>query len=110
MGKNYIMNVKSIQQNLYYDPQLSCDGGGYNQPLILINGVFEGDKFFFEYDNQSCGNFGKDITISLKRNGRMIYSYELNTLNERVENEMLIKKHFDWIKRLENFIKFKIIY
>lgn len=81
--KKLNLKVKSWvveEQNPFHDPTLSNNGGGYCQPLDTIKGVVNNQTFELVIDNQSCGDFGKDITITLTINNKDVCIYILDTI------------------------------
>lgn len=80
MRRNYILNYIEKEQNPYFDPSRSYDGGGYHQPLIHIDGVFKGDKFVIDIDDTSCGGFGSRFIVSVTRNGHDVLINQVDAL------------------------------
>lgn len=66
--REYIVKVETwTETNPYYDPERSCNGGGYSQPSI--SGVITWKKcrkpIRFTLDDSSCGDFGSRICLAL---------------------------------------------
>ena len=53
-----LIHSESEQSNRFYNPEKSCDGGGYYQPrswgLIRIGHAY----LYYDYEDLSCGSFG----------------------------------------------------
>lgn len=62
-----IVNATYSQQNNFYDPRFACNGGGYDQPLIVVE--FD-DGAVFEIDDTSCGDFGSRIRVTAEIGGK----------------------------------------
>ena len=60
-----ILSKKTKEQNSFVNGDLSRNGGGYSQPLTKYVLEFEGERYFFEEDDTSCGEFGRRIYKTL---------------------------------------------
>lgn len=66
-GKN--KNFRKVYQtNPYYNSEMSCNGGGYNQPLTIIQ---YGD-WRVEIEDTSCGDFGDRIITKIYYKGEEV--------------------------------------
>lgn len=63
--ENKILKIKDEEQNSFYDPQRSSNGGGYHQPYIEYMVQFNNKTYKLTIDDTSCGSFGLRFFIDL---------------------------------------------
>lgn len=78
--KSILWLIEPEQQNSYYDPSRSSNGGGYDQPLY----EFEYGNVKLTYSDTSCGDFGDRIEVELTA-GNTSYVYCLDTVGGSYE-------------------------
>lgn len=62
-AKQGMVVAKNVKQgNPYYNPNLACNGGGYDQPR---GDLYVGDLKIGEFSDDSCGDFGTRWTVEL---------------------------------------------
>lgn len=64
MKKNYI--ALELQTNQFYNPERSCNGGGYYQFYRVI----KRGKVVVIIDDTSCGDFGARYDVIIFKNGK----------------------------------------
>lgn len=104
--KKLKLKVKSwveVEQNPFYKLSLSCNGGGYHQPLTTIKGVVNNQSFKLVIDNQSCGDFGKDIIITLTINSKIVCGYYYE--NMRCQDECLSYQNEYFVRLMIELLK-----
>lgn len=89
-----IENLKVLEdkeQNSFYDPAKSYNGGGYHQPYQKLTFDVEGQNYTLIYDNTSCGDFGKryEIDLFITESKKPVYHFEFNNIDKVGEDEYL---------------------
>lgn len=82
--KSYKM-INSEEQNDFYDPRKSNNGGGYHQPYYEYELETHDNKIIrLEVDDTSCGDFGKRINIRVydENDDRIACAYYGSMLKE----------------------------
>ena len=72
------------QDNPFYNPRFSNNGGGYDQPFSywLIVDQNSKEKFYAIKEDSSCGDFGTRIYQAVKKeDGTVIYEASINTMD-----------------------------
>ena len=92
MSKIKILEKEEIQQNDFYDPSKSNDGGGYYQPRKTTIFEYEGKIYKFVYDDTSCGDFGDRFTKALYLDDKVLAQLEVNQLSV----EDINRSDFSW--------------
>jgi len=87
-----IENLKVLEdkeQNSFYDPAKSYNGGGYHQPYQKLTFDVEGQNYTLIYDNTSCGDFGKryEIDLFITESKKPVYHFEFNNIDKVGEDE-----------------------
>lgn len=87
-----IENLKVLEdkeQNSFYDPAKSYNGGGYHQPYQKLTFDVEGQNYTLIYDNTSCGDFGKryEIDLFITESKKTVYHFEFNNIDKVGEDE-----------------------
>lgn len=87
-----IENLKVLEdreQNSFYDPAKSYNGGGYHQPYQKLTFDVEGQNYTLIYDNTSCGDFGKryEIDLFITESKKPVYHFEFNNMDKVEEDE-----------------------
>lgn len=87
-----IENLKVLEdkeQNSFYDPAKSYNGGGYHQPYQKLTFDVEGQNYTLIYDNTSCGDFGKryEIDLFITESKKPVYYFEFNNIDKVGEDE-----------------------
>ena len=82
MSEIKILEQVEHEQNEFYDPDKSNNGGGYSQPLKKTIFEYEGEEYEFIYDNMSCGDFGRRYTKTLYKNGVEIAKSVINEVDQ----------------------------
>lgn len=87
-----IENLKVLEdkeQNSFYDPAKSYNGGGYHQPYQKLTFDVEGQNYTLIYDNTSCGDFGKryEIDLFITESKKPVYHFEFNNIDKVEEDE-----------------------
>lgn len=87
-----IENLKVLEdreQNSFYDPAKSYNGGGYHQPYQKLTFDVEGQNYTLIYDNTSCGDFGKryEINLFITESKKPVYHFEFNNMDKVEEDE-----------------------
>lgn len=72
MSEIKILSQKSTEQNGFYDPARSNNGGGYSQPCRVTVFEYEGEQYKFVFNDTSCGDFGSRFTKTLYKDGEAI--------------------------------------
>jgi hypothetical protein len=74
--------LEDREQNSFYDPAKSNDGGGYHQPYLKISFDIDNTNYTLIKDDTSCGDFGVriDTQLLLTDNNQKIYEYHLDTV------------------------------
>lgn len=90
-----IENLKVLEdreQNPFYDPEKSYNGGGYHQPYQKLTFDVEGKNYTLIYDNTSCGDFGKryEIDLFITESKKPVYHFEFNNM-DKVEDDELVE-------------------
>lgn len=88
-----IENLKVLEdreQNSFYDPAKSYNGGGYHQPYQKLTFDVEGQNYTLIYDNTSCGDFGKryEIDLFITETKKPVYHFEFNNMDKVEEDEL----------------------
>lgn len=88
-----IENLKVLEdreQNSFYDPEKSYNGGGYHQPYQKLTFDVEGQNYTLIYDNTSCGDFGKryEIDLFITETKKPVYHFEFNNMDKVEEDEL----------------------
>ena len=87
-----IENLKVLEdkeQNSFYDPAKSYNGGGYHQPYQKLTFDIDGENYTLIYDNTSCGDFGKryEIDLFITEPKKPVYHFEFNNIDKLDEDE-----------------------
>ena len=87
-----IENLKVLEdkeQNSFYNPAKSYNGGGYHQPYQKLTFDVEGQNYTLIYDNTSCGDFGKryEIDLFITESKKPVYHFEFNNIDKVGEDE-----------------------
>ena len=87
-----IENLKVLEdreQNSFYDPAKSYNGGGYHQPYQKLTFDIDGENYTLIYDNTSCGDFGKryEINLFITEPKEPVYRFEFNNIDKLDEDE-----------------------
>lgn len=87
-----IENLKVLEdreQNSFYDPEKSYNGGGYHQPYQKLTFDIDGENYTLIYDNTSCGDFGKryEIDLFITEPKKPVYHFEFNNIDKLDEDE-----------------------
>lgn len=90
MSEIKILSQKSTEQNEFYDPARSNNGGGYSQPCRVTVFEYEGEQYKFVFNDTSCGDFGSRFTKTLYKDGEAIAEMEVN----QVSNDDIWKSSF----------------
>lgn len=92
-----IENLKVLEdreQNSFYDPEKSYNGGGYHQPYLKISFDIDNTSYTLIKDDTSCGDFGVriDTQLLLTDNNQKIYEHHLDTvkINSAEDEEYLL--------------------
>ena len=82
--------LEDREQNLFYDPAKSYNGGGYHQPYQKLTFDVEGQNYTLIYDNTSCGDFGKryEIDLFITETKKPVYHFEFNNMDRVEEDEL----------------------
>ena len=88
-----IENLKVLEdreQNSFYDPAKSYNGGGYHQPYQKLTFDVEGQNYTLIYDNTSCGDFGKryEIDLFITETKKPVYHFEFNNMDKVEDDEL----------------------
>lgn len=88
-----IENLKVLEdreQNPFYDPAKSYNGGGYHQPYQKLTFDIEGQNYTLTYDNTSCGDFGKryEVDLFITESKKPVYHFEFNNMDKVEEDEL----------------------
>lgn len=94
-----IKNIKLLEereQNDFFEPSKSCNGGGYHQPLIKYSFEYENETYTLTYNNTSCGDFGSRyyVRISRAKDNKTIYDFDVDNVSRR-EDELYFSEEFD---------------
>ena len=78
-----IIKKETKQQNKFYDERRAANGGGYDQPLVDIYFIYNNKKYLLEYDNQSCGDFGRrwSLIIEDAESEKTMFYYDCDFVN-----------------------------
>lgn len=76
--------VEESQQNPFYDPAKSNNGGGYDQPYYRYED--SNNKVKVEISDTSCGDFGSRIDIVFLVNDELILGYTKDSVGGYDEN------------------------
>ena len=81
--------LEDREQNSFYDPDKSYNGGGYHQPYQKLTFDVDGENYTLIYDNTSCGDFGKRYAIDLfiTESKKPVYHFEFNNMDKVEEDE-----------------------
>lgn len=81
--------LEDREQNSFYDPAKSYNGGGYHQPYQKLTFDVEGQNYTLIYDNTSCGDFGKryEIDLFITESKKPVYHFEFNNMDKVEEDE-----------------------
>lgn len=82
--------LEDREQNSFYDPAKSYNGGGYHQPYQKLTFDVEGQNYTLIYDNTSCGDFGKryEIDLFITETKKPVYHFEFNNMDKVEEDEL----------------------
>lgn len=82
--------LEDREQNSFYDPAKSYNGGGYHQPYQKLTFDVEGQNYTLIYDNTSCGDFGKryEIDLFITESKKPVYHFEFNNMDKVEEDEL----------------------
>ena len=88
-----VENLKVLEdreQNPFYDPAKSYNGGGYHQPYQKLTFDVEGQNYTLIYDNTSCGDFGKryEVDLFITESKKPVYHFEFNNMDKVEEDEL----------------------
>lgn len=67
------IDVTRYEQNRFANAQTCNNGGGYFQPLLLIDATLDGGDWKAIISDTSCGDFGSEVSIDIERGG-VVYS------------------------------------
>jgi hypothetical protein len=95
MIKNIIL-LEDVEQNDFYNPEKSYNGGGYHQPLVKYSFEYNGENYILTYNSTSCGDFGSRyyVRISRTKDNKTIYDFDVDRINNR-EDELYFSDEFD---------------
>lgn len=92
------MDIKLIErkeQNPFADARFCNNGGGYFQPYILKEIYFRGEKYYFELNDSSCGDFGYRYSkILYDKNKKMLAEYYINEVDS--DNKYYGESNFNY--------------
>ena len=112
MKKHFIITHEAVeQQNPFYDERKAANGGGYDQPLTIIEFVYgdeDGEREYrLSHNEDSCGDFGRRWSVAL--DSRIdddyvedIFFYEFDEVGDAFENIMINEKYRDLLEELSN--------
>lgn len=82
--------LENREQNSFYDPAKSYNGGGYHQPYQKLTFDVEGQNYTLIYDNTSCGDFGKryEIDLFITESKKPVYHFEFNNMDKVEDDEL----------------------
>lgn len=92
MSEIKILSQNSAEQNEFYSPAKSNNGGGYSQPCRVTVFEYEGEEYKFIYNSTSCGDFGSRFTKILYKDDAVIAELEV----DEVSNDDIWKSSFCW--------------
>lgn len=75
--------IKTEQQNHFYDPALSCNGGGYDQPEF----TYEGPAGKLVISDMNCGDFGARYAVVYTDPAGETYRYYYDYMGDRPYEE-----------------------
>ncbi len=75
--------VNKYEQNDHADIRFCHNGGGYFQPLLLIDSTVDGGDWRAAISDKSCGEFGSEVSVDIERGGRIFSCY----YGSRVESD-----------------------
>ena len=101
--------LEDREQNSFYDPAKSNNGGGYHQPYLKISFDIDNTNYTLIKDNTSCGDFGVriDTKLLLTDNNQKIYKHHLDTVQKNSsedEEYLLVDKELMTKELWENLI------
>lgn len=96
------MSIKNIvlledrEQNSFFNPEKSCNGGEYHQPIIKYSFEYENENYTLTYNNRSCGDFGSRyyVLITRTKDDKKIYDFDVDNVSKR-EDELYFSEEFD---------------
>lgn len=81
MSEIKILSQKSTEQNEFYDPARSNNGGGYSQPCRETVFEYKGEQYKFVFNDTSCGDFGSRFTKTLYKDDEAIAEMEVDQVS-----------------------------
>lgn len=90
MSEIKILSQNSAEQNEFYDPTKSNNGGGYSQPCRKTFFEYEGEQYELVFNDTSCGDFGSRFTKTLYKDGKAIAEMEV----DQISNDDIWKSNF----------------
>lgn len=94
MIKNIIL-LEEKEQNDFFNPEKSCNGGGYHQPFKKYSFEYNNQNFTLVYDDTSCGDFGCRYSVSIyNQDNKTIYDFSVDRVSNR-EDELDFSEEFD---------------
>ena len=94
MIKNIVL-IEDREQNPFFNPEKSYNGGGYHQPFKKYSFEYKGETYTLVYDSTGCGDFGCRYNVSIcNQENKTIYDYNIDRVGNR-EDELFFSDSFD---------------
>lgn len=94
--KNIIL-LEDVEQNDFFNPEKSYNGGGYHQPLTKYSFEYNGEDYVLTYNSTSCGDFGSRyyVRITRTKDDKTIYDFDVDNVSRNREDELYFSDEFD---------------
>lgn len=94
--KNIIL-LENVEQNDFFNPEKSYNGGGYHQPLTKYSFEYNGEDYVLTYNSTSCGDFGSRyyVRITRTKDDKTIYDFDVDNVSRNREDELYFSDEFD---------------
>lgn len=94
--KNIIL-LEDVEQNDFFNPEKSYNGGGYHQPLTKYSFEYNGEDYILTYNSTSCVDFGSRyyVRITRTKDDKTIYDFDVDNVSRNREDELYFSDEFD---------------